>query len=276
MLRLLERNIASAGERLVILAPPDASVTGFSNVTADSFLHKERLSALQRLRGRIYLNDGALRQEQISPDGRHRTREDSKSWHLLVLDEQRRVSGCIWYLAHACMPRFDQLRVRQTALARQPDWAHKLQAAVESDVATARHERVHYAEVGGWAVAKESRLTDCLLLVLSTYGLSQKLGGAFVVATATVRHASAAVLRRLGGSRLEGDGYVVPPYFEPRYGCEMEILRFDTRRPNSKYARVVDYLRSSLMNIPVIVGDGMAFEPPLTVARPMQVPHAAA
>jgi len=104
-------------------------------------------------------------------------------------------------------------------------------------------------------VSPHSRLTDCLLLILSTYGLSQMLGGAFVVATATVRHASAAVLRRLGGSALQGAGYTVPPYYDPTYDCQMEILRFDTRQPDAKFARLVEALKEKFSRIPVIACD---------------------
>ena len=95
-------------------------------------------------------------------------------------------------------------------------------------------------------MAQDSRLTDCLLLVLSTYSLSQMLGGAFVVATATVRHASAAVLRRLGGSPLQCDGGTVPSYYDPKYDCEMEILRFDTRKPSARFVKLVESIKEAL------------------------------
>jgi hypothetical protein len=267
MLKLLERNIAAAANRIVLLAPPHLPAPEFSsNVISDPQQHRDLVHEMQRLRGGVYLNDGALTRDQLSRDGRHETPEDQESWHLLVQDEQGRVTGCIWYLEHQNMPGFEQLRLRHSSLARDREWGHKLRAAVTSDVARARSEGIRYAEVGGWAVAKDSCLTDCLLLILGAYGLSQILGGALVVATATVRNASASVLRRLGGSHLEGDGYVVPAYYDPKYDCQMEILRFDARRPRAQFARMVESLRAAFASIPVFAVDGAMVEGSTSVA----------
>jgi hypothetical protein len=250
MLKLLERNIESIGDRLVLLAPGTTIPDSLENITVDSGLHASYLRQLQRLRGRIYLNDGALRSEQLTRDGRHETPEDPDSWHLMVLDDDDQVSGCIWYLAHE-KPSFDQLRIRHSAIAHDPAWSGKLRSAVENDFVRARQQEIHYAEVGGWAVAESSRLTDCLLLILTTFGLSQLLGGAFVAATATLRHSSAPVLRRMGGARFKGENFEVPSYFDPSYECEMELLQFDTRRPAPRFAWMVDALKRQLTTLPV-------------------------
>jgi hypothetical protein len=250
MLKMLERNVASVDNRLILLAPGPIP-NGLTNGTASSEQHARLIQQVQRLRGRIYLADGALRPEQLTADGRHETAEDARSWHLITLDEQEQVSGCIWYLEHT-NPAFDALRIRHASLAQDPTWAHRLRRAVRDDVARTRDERIGYAEVGGWAVAESSRLTDCLMLLLSTYALSQTLGGALVVATATLRHSSAAVLRRIGGARLQADGCEIPSYFDPNYDCEMELLRFDTRRPTSRFARLVDSLKEKLATIQVV------------------------
>src|SRR6266498_2075452 len=89
MLRLLERNIASIDERLILLAPPQASVSGdFQNVRFNPAEHHRLVREVQRLRGSIYLADGALERQQLSPDGLHQTPEDEKSWHLLMLGRE--------------------------------------------------------------------------------------------------------------------------------------------------------------------------------------------
>jgi hypothetical protein len=256
MLRLLERNITSVDDRMVLLAPPGAErqASQFSdNLVVDAALHEALLHDIQRLRGSIYLADGALRPHHLN-EGRHETPEDSRSWHLLALDSAGRPTGCIWYLQHPDMPDFEELRVRHAAIASTPHWASKVRAALTLDIDRARAEQVHFAEVGGWAVAKDSRLTDCLTLVLGIYGLSQMCGGAFVAATATIRHGSSAILRRLGGSPLEGAGFKIPSYFDPAYDCEMEILRFDTRKPGSKFVRLVEALKTRMSRLPVVGG----------------------
>jgi hypothetical protein len=254
MLKLLERNVASLHQRLALITPPHRTgiPRDLQNIVAEPAQHRRLVGELQRLRGRVYSADGAIGPQHLSCDGRHQTPEDDRSWHLVIFDQEHRVKGCIWYLEHDGSPTLDDLRARHSPLATQPEWREKLRAAVNAEVLRARHERIGCAEVGGWAVAEDSRPADCLMLVLATYALSQSLGGALVMATATVRHSSAPILRRMGGASLEGPGYVVPSYFDPRYQCEMELLRFDTRRPIAKFAPLVGLIKAQLRTVPVI------------------------
>lgn len=249
----LERYIASADRRLVLLAPRHASVPGcFRNVPADTWMHDEMLDELQRLRGRVYLQDGAILPEQVSPDGRHQTPEDDRAWHLLILNGDR-VSACVWYLEHDNARSIEELRVRNCPLAEVDGWRGTLRRAIDSELSRARRHRLHYVELGGWAVAQESRHTgEGLLLALAAYSLGRAFGGALGLTTATVRHASSTILRRLGGSSLEVDGTVVPPYYDDRYHCQMELLRFDSRQPNPKYGPVIEALEHRLTTVPVV------------------------
>ena len=254
MLKLLERNITSIGERLVLLAPPAINLPEyFKNVTIDPDRRRELVAEMQRLRGSIYLHDGALQREHLSPDGTHQTPEDQRSWHLLMLDKQQRVSSCVWYLEHDNTISADQLRVKNCPLGQQEGWHTRLWHAVESELARARKARLRYAEVGGWAVSKRSRCTsEGLLLALGAYSLGRVLGGALGITTATTRHSSSTILRRLGGSPLEVEGLHLPSYYDAKYACEMELLRFDSRRVDAKYVGLVDLLRDKLSHVSVI------------------------
>ena len=61
MLKLLERSVATVEQRLMLLAPPRASARGFfRNVIVDDRLHGAFVGNMQRLRGGIYLEDGAI------------------------------------------------------------------------------------------------------------------------------------------------------------------------------------------------------------------------
>lgn len=91
-------------------------------------------------------------------------------------------------------------------------------------------------------------------------GLLECLGSCTGVATATFRHGSAPILRRIGLRPLSADGVELPPYFDPRYGCQMQVLRFDSRFPNPKYREMVAEFRSSLTTAPVICGVPSEFE----------------
>lgn len=254
MLKLLERNVATIQDRLVLLAPSEASIpSSFANVTVDTDLHNQLVREMQKLRGTIYLGDGAIREHQLSPEGLHRTPEDQKSWHLLMLSKRQEVSACAWYLEHETHVTMQDLRVRTCPLGDSADWRENLARAVESEIRRARKDGLKYAEVGGWAVSKECRCTsEGLVLALAAYSLGRLCGGVLGITTATVRHSSSTILRRLGGSSLEYRGEAVPSYFDSKYDCEMELLRFDSRRPSRKYESLVTMLQERLSGVRVI------------------------
>src|SRR5437764_3326638 len=84
VLKLLERNIASIERRLVLLAPPQATIPEtFTNATINSQRHTQLVRDMQSVRGAIYLNEGNVKEDELSADGLHQTPEDQKSWHLL-------------------------------------------------------------------------------------------------------------------------------------------------------------------------------------------------
>jgi len=253
MLKLLERNIATIEQRLVLVAPPAEMIPHvFKSVRVEPSEHHRLVREVQRMRGAVYLEDGAVQRDELSPDGLHQTPEDERSWHLLFMNGGQ-VTACAWLMVHTVEASFEQLRVRHTPLARMEDWRAKLWFAVELELAKARAEGWAFGEVGGWAVARESRCTsEGLLLALAAYSLGRKLGGARGMTTATVRHSSSTILRRLGGVPLTAQDEEIPPYHDPKYGCTMEILKFDARRPNAKYAPLVDMLRRKLAHVPVI------------------------
>jgi len=259
MLGLLERSIASIERRLVLLAPAGSIATPFGNVTSDAARHDELLCEMQRLRGAIYLEDGAIGLEHLTADGRHRTPEDDASWHLLMIDGHQEITSCVWYREHERAASIEQLRVRDCPLRRDGSWRDVVTRAVEHQMAQARKESLRYVEVGGWAVSKQARgAVEGLILALGAYSLGRVFGGALGVTTATVRHCSSRILRRLGGAQLEIDGTIVPPYYDPHYDCTMELLRFDSRRPNSRYARLVEALEAKLEEVEVFVNSPAA------------------
>jgi hypothetical protein len=260
MLKLIERNIDTVGHRLVLLAPPQAVISpAFTRVDIDPLRRRWLIREVQRLRGGIYLRDGAISHDQLSPEGLHQTPEDERSWHLLITDPVGRLTACVWYLEHENTTSLDRLRVRNCPLAQQAEWHDTLRRAVSLELLRARRDGLHYAEVGGWAVAEECRCkSEGLLLALAAYSLGRIGGGALGMTTATVRHSSSTILRRLGGSHLQVDGVAVPPYYDPRYRCEMELLRFDSRRPDTKYRGLVERLSARLTDVLVVAASAAA------------------
>lgn len=265
MLNLLERAVDAVDRRLVLLAPPDAPARPhFQNVAIDPGYHRRLLTEVQRLRGRMYLEDGAIAPSSLTADGRHHTAEDERSWHLLMVHPRRGVSACVWYMEHPCDAELGALRARSCPLATDEAHGPLFRRAVSAELARAQRNRLTFAEVGGWAVGRESRCTsEGLILALAAYSLGRIAGGALGLTTATVRHGSSTILRRLGGSSLVADGASIPQYFDERYGCEMELLRFDSGKPNGRYGRMIESLTAKLAAVPVIAA--AALRPALDV-----------
>jgi hypothetical protein len=246
MSSLLERRIATIEQQLVVIPPPLAStVEGLRSVQVGPKQQQRLLREAQRLRGRIYLRDGAISERQLAPDGAFVTDDDTRSWQFLLLDNDGGVGACSWYLRHENTATLHELRARRCALLSHPETRGWARGAVEAELALARSEGVHYAEVGGWAVAEHRRCsTEALMLIVVTFAVSRVLGGALGLATATTRHSSSEILRRVGFGHLGGDLRSV--YFDPQYDCEMELLRFDTRRLAPRYDALVDQLAARL------------------------------
>jgi len=254
MLRLIESSLATIEQQLVLVAPPRATFpSSLRNVTRDTSQNRQLIQEMQTLRGSIYLEEGNVKRQDLTAEGRHQTAEDEQSWHLLMTDAARRVRSCVLYLEHENATSIEHSRLRHCPLVERAESRTRVTSAVESEMARARNSGLRFAEVGGWAITKERRGTpEGLMMALATYGLSRMLGGALVITTANVAHSCSSILRRLGGSYLECDGTPIPSYFDPRYNTEIDLLRFDSRSPSRKYAELIDTVMGKLANVRIV------------------------
>jgi hypothetical protein len=240
--------------RFVVLPPARLqSPANFNNIEEDPQRHDRLVAEMQRFRGMVYLRDGAVQKSDLTNDGRHKLAVDERSWHVITLDREDRVCACLRYLDESEAKGFDDLWIRHAALSKLPALGRKFRNTVESGMNLARRLGMRFGEVGGWAVAEAHRCTvEPLRIILATYGLLRLLGGAMGVATATFRHGSAPILRRIGLKSLGARGEELPPYFDPHYGCQMEVLQFDSRHPSPKYEGWVTELVEDLSAAPVL------------------------
>ena len=238
----------------VLLVPSHLASLGTLPPTyQDSGEHQRLLAETQRLRGRIYLADGAVERHQLTESGRHVQAADQQSFHLLSLDQNARVVACTRYLPHANTVGFSRLGVARTPLTEDARWRPALERAVEGELARARKLGYTYVEMGGWAITEDLRCsTEAVRMVVTIYALARMLGGALGISTVTKRHASSSILRRLGGAALAAGTDEVTPYYDPHYGCEMEILRFDSDRPSEAYERAIQRCQKALARIPFL------------------------
>lgn len=236
------------GYRIQLLAPAHAGqLLSSAPIAVNPGLHQHYLSSLQCLRAGAYLEDGAIEPRQIDGSGRFWMDGDEESWHFLLVDDQGRVVACLRLFLHLNTVSFERLRLNRSSIAGDPLWSAKLRMAVESDLAEARRANIGYAELGGWAIAPDYRCGKAALeTLLASYAWGQMIGGCLSSCTATVRHRSAVILRRIGGESLYVHGEPIPPYTDPRYGCLMEVLRLDSRVITPRFVRMVEETRQKL------------------------------
>ena len=224
----------------------------FSRAEADRTSYWKLLHEMQCLRGRVYLQDGAIDASCLI-DGRHQCETDSSSWHMLALNSQGRVCGCLRLHEHARPTVLSELNVSHCALSRSPEWGDALAGALKDELSFSRDINLAFAELGGWALDEETRgTTEALRFALATYAFWQMLGDAVCLTTATLRHCSASILRRIGGRSLAHQGAELPVYYDPQYDCKMEILKFYSWAPNPRYAVWIRQMREELSRVSVI------------------------
>jgi hypothetical protein len=225
----------------------------FRNIQAGAPRYRDLLARMQRLRGRVYAEDQAIHQTELTADGRHKLAVDEHSWHVLSLDQHDDVVACLRYVDESEAGGFDDLWVRHAAVAHCPTLGFRFREAVELALKRTRQAAIRFGEVGGWAVAEEHRwTTEPLRIILATYGLLELLGSCAGVATATFRHSSSRILRKIGLTALTVGGEELPPYQDNQYGCQMQALQFDSRSPNSRFRNWVAELSRDLAAAPVI------------------------
>jgi hypothetical protein len=237
-----------------LLAPSASEIPAvFYNRHQNEGLHLRLLREMQKLRGGVYLRDGAIEAHQLTRDGRHCVAADASSWHVLTTDSDNRVLGCARYLPYPNTVGFVDLGIRTCPLAQHDHWSGKFRSGVETQISIARRDKLACVEVGGWALSEDVRASmEAMRVALSSYALAELLGGCIGFTTATTRHASSSILRRLGGKPLNVNGLEIPSYFDPHYNCEMELLCFDSRQLNPRYKAWAEDLQSDLMSAPVI------------------------
>ena len=260
--------------RFALLAPAQSqdTIREFGRVERNTYRHQDMLSGMRLLRGRTYLEDGAITEAELDADGGFAMDDDELCWHLLLLEEATgEVVGCVRMRVHGSTAVFADLRIKHAALARDRVFGPIVRKAIEADLALAREHGLRYSEIGGWALAKQWRATKAALDILAaSYALGELWGGSLGVATATFRHGSASILRKMGAQRFSVDGEELPPYEDPQYGCTMELLRF-TRSPAQKFSLLVDPLKKVLANSPVIVARPAAASRPFPMLLQAEV-----
>lgn len=215
-------------------------------VTTDSDTHDRLLTRVQKVRGNA-LREYLPNVKALTRDGRHVQPVDPKSWHVLLTDNGGAVKGCARY--RTVDGDLTGIGAINSTLAKSQRFGSTLIRAVEEHVNRARAANLEYGEAGGWVLSPSLRCsTAAINIALMTFALAERLGGGMGITTATVRHHSASILQRLGGQKLAG----LPPYYEPKFGCVIQILGFDMKSLANQFARKLDEARAHLDSTEVI------------------------
>ena len=207
------------------------------------------------LRARSYLADGAIGEDQLASDGRFIMPGEENSWHFVLTAGGDDVIACVRYSVHdPATVRFEDLRIARVLQFLNVAHARQLKIAIETDLRLARQGGFQYAELGGWAIAEQYRGTKLALqTLLASYAWGGVLARSCIGSCmATTRHGSASMLRRVGGRPVETVEGIVPPYWDPRYRCDIEVLRFDSRVVDRRYEPVIAELQAELQCRPAI------------------------
>lgn len=243
---------AVVSRRMVLLAPTASEAYGFGQVELSRSTHSMLMTRAQQLRGRVYLEEGLIKPSQLAYNEPYVQSTDERAWHLLSIDDDGEVFACARYVRYDYSVCFSDLAVSHSALAQSEIWGSRLRSAVESELAIARQRQISYVELGGWAIANSvRRTTEAIRIMVACYCLGSWLGGAIGASMAKLS-SSAPLLRKIGGTPLVANGVELPPYYDPEWHCDLEVLRFDSTRPSAKFKACIDEFMAVLVTIPVV------------------------
>jgi hypothetical protein len=116
---------------------------------------------------------------------------------------------------------------------------------------------------------------------VGSYALGQIWGGCVGSCTATIRHSSSSMLRRIGGESFTVGDETLPAYDDPNYDCRMELLRFDYRSPAKRFLPLIHQLKTTLSRstvvtnaphpLPLRLGDLIPEQPGLLHLTPLLI-----
>jgi hypothetical protein len=142
------------------LAPSDRAVPPrFGTVDSDPIRYQNFLADAQRLRGRIYLEDGAIEPEQLV-ESRHQL--EIGRGKLAPAGGPTDTAGCLVARGIANTPTPPGLPNSQWRARRWPAatiQGHRLRKSVEAELELARRLNLPYVELGGWALDQSIRGT---------------------------------------------------------------------------------------------------------------------
>jgi hypothetical protein len=199
---------------------------------------------IQKLRGRVYIQDGAISADELDEAGRHLFCGENTRWYVAVVEMN---SGTLLaangYSAHFQPAKALHGTHVRHILERAPvEQAQALIREYESVVKNCLQLGHGFGEGAGWIASPGIQaLNSGILAALAGPALFNCIGVRVSMCVATQRHSANAILKRIGMRPLLGD--VTSSVFDdPTYGCRMEALAFTQENLTNGFHRVVIHI----------------------------------
>jgi hypothetical protein len=248
------------GSRLVLLAPPNAKPR-FGLARSDSRRREQLFKRAAQLRGSIYLADGAIRDEDLSPEGCFWHPLDDSSWHMLMVDDDDEVVATLRLSMHPLDPasRKGGLPHIGKSLDRNSEnpWNSRLRAERFLAGLSLAHgqKRPKFFIVGGWAADPAGGAGHAgAELALSVWAITRHTDAAGALCIATERHDAHGQLVRTGARPIPAVAKQ-EMYFDSDYGCKVGLLGFSVFDERRSLRRIVDHLFERLSTAEILLCD---------------------
>lgn len=225
------------------LIAPHAGALPIIAPTLTAGEYEQTIADIQRFRGRIYVQDEAIPASALDGSGRHYNKLDYSSYHIVARTHEGAITGVMRVPLYVSGAAVWFMQLYHVLERMEPGPKALYSSAIQQFIDQSATTYPFIVEPGGWAVDRQisEKLTGTTL-VAATWAFCQLIGGAVAVATATVKHNSAALLKMMGGINcLEGTSNA--RFYDPFHRCELEIVYFRSDRVNPRFAAMVEEIK---------------------------------
>ena len=244
---------------LTIVAPSVTQIPEWlPNVLVNDGMYQEVIGEIQRFRGGVYVQDKAIPANALDDLGRHYSDYDYRAWHVLFRDRRQDLCGAIrvGLVSYGDIEGIDHLQVLEFLSHMPSDKKAPLETAVRKFLDNCKTLVPSICEPGAWAVSadvRKGRLAP--VLAASIWSLLRVVGGAAGVATATTKHGSANILKKMGGFDLFLNGMPLVPFYDSYHQCYIELIGFDSDYLNPRLEPTVAQVQDYMSTLPIITTD---------------------
>lgn len=208
---------------------------------------------LQRFRGRIYRQDNAIPASALDSTGRFYNHIDYRSWHIIARNQGGEMSGVLRLNLHKSNTAVEELHLYEVLERMNPDNKKLYYDSLQEFIYKTAGNHPFICEPGGWAVdITRCESTTGLCLAASAWALQQLVGGWPAIASATVKHKAAELLKLMGGIHALNDP-TLSRFYDPYYRSDLEIIFFIPEFVSPRFVKLINNIKAQLLDKEVIM-----------------------